>query len=117
MINMAAIIQAVRPGPWLPITLHAGFTAHAGSYPPSARIVNGDTVELCGQLDGTISTGGAIIGTVDPTCQPAENCRPTLYLGDAIAGTLGVSTAGTLTAHAAATETTACLDGITYRLI
>lgn len=115
----AQIIAAVSPDAWVALTLGGAFSAHTGAYVPSAR-QRGDTIELCGRIDGTIGTGGVNVGSVPAAFVPAETVTTvgTISGGAGAAALIVIATStGVITVGVASGQTNVCLDGITYRLI
>jgi hypothetical protein len=109
--------MVMTPGPWVPLTLKSGFTASAGYYTPSIRIV-GDKAEMCGGLTGTIAAGGTIVATVVAPYIPAS---PVIVACGISGGTIDaaevyVDGSGNVWILPGIARSAAWLDGVSFRL-
>lgn len=118
--------QPGNPTAWTAITAFGtGMSNQSFGYAAAARIINGDTVELCGQIGGAagvIATPGpTTLATLPAQFHPASSCFESVtcsFPGGATSlderltiGTDGTLVVGGITAHAWAS-----LDGVRFRL-
>lgn len=111
----AVLIAAMGPGDWIPIALGSGITATSGAYTPAGR-QHGDVVELCGTVNGTISSG-TTLGTLDTSLRPNATVRISTANAGGGGVTLNISTSGVILAELTGSVTAVTFDGLTFRLI
>lgn len=108
-------IAGIYPTVWATISLASGITATAGAYTPACRHFL-DEVQLCGTVNGTISTGTTLC-TLPTGFWPAATVRIATANAGGGGVTLNISTAGVILAEPAAGVTAVTFDGLSFRLI
>lgn len=117
MSTDAQIVAALSPDGWVALPLNGGFTSHSGPFPAASR-QHGDTVELCGRVDGTFSTGaGVVIGTLTAAFWPASSVNCVGATTTPNVALVEISTAGVITVVVGTAGTAVVLDGLAYRII
>lgn len=102
---------------WVPLTLATNWSAAAGYYPPSVRLISDR-----GYFSGAISSGVSVPPSQFTTLSSAFRPQSTAALLTATVdgstfNTLTVATGGAVSLSAPPANETFCLDGLSYRLV
>lgn len=115
-VNLAAIIRAVVPQvtDWTVLPLTGALTGASARHTPACRL-DGNIVELCGVITGTITTG-LIVANLTATYTPGVAEEFVVPLNTVTPGKLVITSDGALTVTVPATASTVGLGGLRFRL-